>query len=262
MAFKDNLKKKINIDKMALQVIGSLKPIDNTPKVDKDTMKQLLEFSFYTYRRERDLDLYIKPDESGIENILVLDNELTIYRTTVEDVALRKSPTIKEMLSIRNAIKILNDADVIVSKKENSIQTIHQECIALLDLSFEKSDIEAIKTDGVNAFKIGDPEGVIECLSLFAELLDYASAPKSLEVSHHKIIGPSVKKSNGKILFGPMVVYNISDNIIKLIDETLDLSDKEQKEYILKIITGDQKATTEGTDVFQYLKDAVIRLKA
>ena len=64
LEFKDNLLKKITIDRLAFQVISSLKTLDPPPKVDRDTMKRLLEFSPYQYRLERDLDLYIKPGVS------------------------------------------------------------------------------------------------------------------------------------------------------------------------------------------------------
>ena len=55
---------------------------------------------------------------------------------TVADVGMRKSPTIREMVSIRNAMKILSDADVVASKKEASVRTIQEECLSALDLSF------------------------------------------------------------------------------------------------------------------------------
>ena len=257
MSFKENLSKKITIDRLARQVINSLKVIDPPSKVDKDTMKRLLEYSPYQYRRERDLDLYVKPGVSETAKILVLDNELAIYHTTVEDVALRKSPTIKEMINIRNAIKILNDSDVVVSKREDSIKTIQQECIETLDLHFERSDVEAIKKDGVEAFEGNNPEGVLECLSLFTELLDYTSVPKSIKVGNHYMAASSTKQEGGQITLGPMIIYNITHNIIKFIGKALDLSDESQKEYLNQIISGKEKATAEGTAVFACLRDAV-----
>lgn len=261
MSFKDNLLKKITIDRFARQVINSLKPLDNTPGVDRESMKRLLEFSPYQYRRERDLDLHIKSDVSESGKILVLDNELAIYNTTVEDVALRKSPTIKEMINIRNAIKILNDSDVVVSKKEDSIKTIQKECIQTLDLYFESSDIETIEKNGVEAFEGNNPEGVLECLSLFTELLDYTSAPKSIQVANHYMAGSLTKKDDGQIIWGPLIIYNSTYNIIKFMGEPLDISDEPQKEYLNRVIVGKEKATTEGVAVFICLRDAVTELR-
>jgi len=260
MTFKDNLLKKISIDQTAAQVMASLKRVVDIPKIDKAAMQRLLEFSPYdTYRHERDLDLHIKYKGPDVDKILVLDNELAIYNTTVEDVVLRKSPTIKEMLSIRNAIKILNDSDVVVSKKEDSVKTIQKECLAGLNLSFADADIEEIQKQGVQAFDNQDDEGVRECLALFAELLGYTPAPKSLQTGRHQTLGSTAREASGKVFFGPMIIYSSSLFTIKLIDEALDLSVARDREHIQHVISGKEKASVEGTGVFQYLKAAVLK---
>ncbi len=147
MSFKENLLKKIEIDNISKKVTGSLGTPDSGRRIDKETVQQLLETGPRKFRKERDLDLYVlEADTRG--NILVLDNELAIYTTTAEDIALRKSPTVREIISIRNVIRILNDSDVIISKKEESVSTIQKECTDMLDLSFDKSDIDAIEKDG------------------------------------------------------------------------------------------------------------------
>ncbi|MEJ2041278.1 MAG: hypothetical protein P8X55_20470, partial [Desulfosarcinaceae bacterium] len=125
MSFKDNLLKKIKIDRLAEKVRHSLgAPADSPRRVDRETMKTLLSMGPFRHQQERDLDLYFISRDDGPEQILALDNEMKIYRTTAEDVALRKSPTIKEMVSIRNAIKILSDKDVVVSAKAESLGKI------------------------------------------------------------------------------------------------------------------------------------------
>ena len=53
------------------------------------------------------LDLYIKDIDAEKTRILVLDNDLAIYNTSVYDVAMRKSPTVKEMMNPFNVVKIL-----------------------------------------------------------------------------------------------------------------------------------------------------------
>jgi hypothetical protein len=82
MSFKENLLKKIEIDKLTTTVLESIGPPGGERKIDKETMKQLLEMSPYRYQRERDLDLFIQEVDSGRGKILVLDNELPIYDTT------------------------------------------------------------------------------------------------------------------------------------------------------------------------------------
>ena len=109
MSFKENLLKKIEIDKMAQQVIVSMGPPDSGRRIDKTIMRNLLEMTDYSYKRKRDLDLYIEDMDAEKTRILVLDNDLAIYHTSVYDVAMRKSPTEKEMMKPYNTVKILKD---------------------------------------------------------------------------------------------------------------------------------------------------------
>jgi hypothetical protein len=146
MGFRENLLKKMEIDRLADQVRRSLAPVEGQQRIDSAAMRALLEMSSYRHHRERDLDLYCQEDEDGTPLILVLDNGLNLYQTTVADVALRKSPTLKEMISIRNAIKILNDKDVLISRKADTLQRIQKELIDALDLAYTRDDIEAIAT--------------------------------------------------------------------------------------------------------------------
>ena len=259
MSFKENLLKKIKIDRMSKVVINSIGPPDSGTKIDKETMRKLLEMGPYKFRQERDLELYIKEAEEGIEKILVLDNDLAIYKTTVEDVGLRKSPVVKEMLSIRNVIKILNDKDVVVSKKEESLKTIQNELIEMIDLSFNKSDIEEIEKDGLDALEKWDADGVVECLSLFAELLGYRSPPKAMKIINHIVIGSLTKNESGELMFGPVVIYNTTNNYLKLIDEQIGSFDKEKIELMHHIAVGKEAAPFEGPLVFQYLKEEVFK---
>ena len=152
MSFKENLLKKIKIDKMGRQVIASIGPVGSGRKIDKKIMRKLLELADYTYKRKRDLDLYIENIDAEKTRILVLDNDLAIYNTFVYDVAMRKSPTVKEMMNPFNVVKILKDTDVVISKKKDSVKTIQQECIAKLNLSFDASDLAEIAKDGLASF--------------------------------------------------------------------------------------------------------------
>ena len=261
MSFKENLLNKIEIDKLANEVLKSIGPPGSELKIDREAMKQLLEISPYRYQRERDLDLFIQQVDSGRGKILVLDNELPIYDTTVEDVAMRKSPYIKEMVSIRNAIKILKDSDVKISTKEGSLKAIQKECIDLLDLDFKESDIENIETDGLKSLERDYADGVLDCLTLFAELLGFKAPPKTFAIRHHEIIGGLETKESGEILYGPIVIYSLIENEIKLIDQQIGSFDKKNLEYFQSIVSGNQKAPKEGAEVFAYLRKAVMRQK-
>ncbi len=262
MSFKENLLKKINIDKMGRQVVASIGPVDSGRKIDKNIMRKLLDLSDYTYKRKRDLDLYIEDIDAEKTRILVLDNDLAIYHTSVYDVAMRKSPTVKEMMNPFNVVKILKDTDVVISKKEDSVKIVQQECIAKLNLSFNASDLDEIAKDGLASFENGYSDGVIECLELFAEILHYRNPPKAFRVGHHKITGAWDKKENGEEMFGPMVLYSMIHNTLKLIDQQIGSFDRERIEFVQHVAAGKEKASAEGPDVFQYLKEAGVDLLA
>ncbi|MFC1858529.1 hypothetical protein ACFL9U_10980 [Thermodesulfobacteriota bacterium] len=258
MTFKDNLLEKIEIEKLTKTIVHSIGPPESGRKVDKESMRRLLGMGAFEYRRERDLDLYVFSEKPQKGKILVLDNELAIYNTTIEDVALRKSPTIREMISIRNAIKILSDSDVVESKKEESVQAVREQCLGPLDLSFTTSDLDEIVHDGVASLERGYTEGIVECLSLFSEILGYQPPPKHFRVGNHEIIGAATQKEGGELLFGPMVIYGIIHNILRLFDEQVGSFDKAKIERMHQVARGKEAPSLEGPEVFHHLKQTVI----
>lgn len=259
MSFKENLLKKIEIDRLTQKVIDSIGPPDSGRKIDKDAVRDLLAFGDYEHVQERDLDLYVKGQDKENKRIIVLDNELAIYHTDISDVVLRKSPTVKEMLSIRNAIKILKDSDVVVSKREESVSAIRNEGIGGLDLTFTPADIDDITKDGIASLQNGYAEGVVESLDMFAQLLGYTGAPKPLRISNHTIIGNRSKNDSGGESFGPMVIYSRIHHTLKWIDKPVSVFEKDKIEWIQKVAADKEKPSAEGSSVFENLKEAVIR---
>ena len=174
---------------------------------------------------------------------------------------MRKSPLIKEMVKIRNIIKILKDSDVKLSRKDESVKAIQKECIDRLNLSYNESDIDELVADGRASFERDYPDGVVECLELFAELLDYKPAPKAFQLSRHKIIGELKPKAGGEVWYGPMTIYSLIHGTLKVIEEQISSFDKTKIEFIQQVAAGKQKAAIEGPDVFEYLKNTVLKQK-
>ncbi len=258
MSFKENLLKKIQINMLSQKILQSIGPSDSGLKLDKNAMRSLLEMSPYQYQKERDLDLYIERTDDRQSNILVLDNELPIYQTTIEDVVMRKSPYTKEMLSIRNIIKILKDSDVKLSRKEASLKIVQKKCIDRLDLTYKEADITAIAQEGSDSLKNGYTEGIIESLCLLAELLDYQPPPKAFRIPHYEIFGSAGEKVGGEILYGPAVALSRVDNSLRMIKDQVSSLDKTKIEFFQKMVQGKEKAAVEGTEVFRYLTEEVL----
>lgn len=254
MGFRENLLKKVKIVQLAKKVEGSINPLDSGQRIDQDAMRQLLEMGSYAYQKERDLDLYFL----DAHHILLLDNELKIYNTTAEDIALRKNPTVKEMISIRNAIKILNDKDVVVSRKRETVQRVQKELTDSLDLSFTAADIQSMVKDGIESLENKYADGVIEILILFAELLGYQKAPKPFRVAHHHVWGEIAKSEAGAQVFGPMVLFDLMHNSLKMCLKSIKRTDKEGLQHYHEMAQGDRDADLSNAAVIDALAKAVL----
>jgi len=262
MSFRENLLKKIKIKQLTQKVLASMGSVDSGKRTDIVAVRELLEMSPYKRHTVRDLELYILPADGDICPIIVLGNDLPLYQASTDDIAMRRSPTIKEMISIRNAIKILNDTDVLVSKATDTVATIQNECLAALDLKFDQTDLAAITDDGIASLENAYQEGVIECLSLFAELLGFEPAPPKLSLDHYTIIGKPQRISGRLVRFGPIVLYGKIHNRLKFIDAPIALTDPEHIEHLQKVAADRVPATVEGGAVFAYLSQSVLNQPA
>jgi hypothetical protein len=257
MGFRENLLKKMQINQLAEQVRLSL----ITPqRIDRVAMKTLLDMSDYQQHHERDLDLFLRASDSGVKkSILVLDNELKLYETTIDDVVLRKSPTIKEMVSIRNARKILNDNDVVVSRKEKTLQRLEAELIAALDLSYTSADIEALEKDGRETLKNRYVDGVLEIMAFFSELLGLQKAPKTLQLPHHHVWGVIVKAEGIEIRMNPIIMFSLMHLTLKMmLKQPISTLDKSALARLQQIGKDEIKADVEGPEVWTELKKLVM----
>ena len=147
MSFKENLKGKIKLNRIFQSLVSTTREPPGRRWLDKDLSKELLAGTDFEYKKARGLHLYVRPLEGEIMEVAVLDNELPIYHTTVDDVTLRKSPYWQQMFSIRNVRKIMNDHDVIASKGKESLKRLHSNALALLDLTYTRDDLAPLLED-------------------------------------------------------------------------------------------------------------------
>jgi len=261
MSFIENLKKKMLIDSLSKTVSRSIGSPGRPWKLDKETMRRLLSLSPFVLEKRRDLELYFRQLEpGGIGEILVLDNELPLYgKTTLDDVTLRKSPELKEMVNIRNIIKILHDSDVVICKGRDALRHVHDRALDLLDLHFEERDIEEMANDGIDALARGDSEAVIGTLDLFVELLGYESVPAAVLVNDYVMFGAHHEAEDGRETFDSIIMYNDRTNILRLIKKAVSMDDPVGQEVIPGVALGEVEPDAEGYWVFRFLKDAVLK---
>ncbi len=257
MAFRENLLAKIRIDALADKVLATIGPAGGETKLDKQSMRALLDLSPYVHHRERDLDLYVEDTPAEVRKILVLDNELPIYRTTIADVAMRKSPEVGEMVKIGNIVKILRDSDVKISRKADSVKAVHAACIGRLDLNFTRADLDDIRRDGIASLQSNYAEGIEENLLLFAELLGWRPAPTPFQTPHGMVFGAAFRKPSGEDVLGPAVAFSRVHNRLALTEEQYGSLEKEKLARFHRIASGKEGAEVNGADVFERLEQMV-----
>ncbi len=258
MSFKDNLLQKIELERLASQVIASCGTKQVPSHIDKEAMQRLLELSPYQYRRERDLDLYVKPVEGELEMILVLDNELPIFRSTVKDVVTRRSPRTLEMWNFRTVRNILVDSDIKTSTRGKSVETVLGDATEQLDLTYTDTDIENLAKEGMVWLAGNDANNVEKSLSLFGALLGYEKPPKYFGLDNMVSYGVSAPGRDNDVVFGPLVLYRPVNNTLVWIDQSFSKSDRVQMEFLRSVATGQASVPVTGDEVFQKLQANVL----
>lgn len=258
MAFAENLLKKIELDRLAARVAASCGPAGVRHLVDKKAMRHLLEMSPYIYQHERDLDLYVKEVEGESPKILVLDNELPIFRSTVKDVVTRRSPLTLELWSIRTIRRILVDSDIKESVGGESVATVAKDTIELLDLTYTDADIERLAIEGMAWLEGRKADGVETTLAMFAELLGYKKPPRYLGLEQTICYGAPAAEPDKDETFGPLALYRPATNILVWVDKKMSRFDQEQLDFLRAVAAGQSTVPVFGDAVFRKLKTKVL----
>lgn len=258
MSFRENLHQKIRVDRLSRTVIQSIGAVSGGYHVDKDDMRALLTMAGYEAVTRRHLEMYSRDFSREKSRIIVLDNELKAYHTSVDDVLVRKEPFLGEMVKLKNIRKILNDSDVVVSSRETTVQAIRREILEALDLSYTDADIEALRREGSDALAQGITEKMMEILELFAEILDlyppYTPTPGDLVVYGYR------RESGEDFTFGPVYLYNLSQNTLQYYDLALSATDSKSPKTYKELAYGKTDPEMEGDPVLDDLKEKALAI--
>lgn len=259
MSFKENLKARIKADRLFEKLVSTMKEPPGKWWVDKVLTQELLDMTDFEHKKFRDLHLYLRPLEDETLEVLVFDNELAIYHTTLADVALRKSPLWQEMFSIRNLKKIMNHNDVLVSKGKESLTRIHANALARLDLTYTRDDLAALLEEAHRALEQKSIAQIQESFDLFFNLLDFQ--PVSLEVLEQDLQVFARPKLNG----GAIPAF---EHLILFDEENLHLGLKKgifspkrdlELAWVMQYVKGEKKADLQGLDVFTFLTELALQ---
>jgi hypothetical protein len=263
MSFKLNLKAKIRLDTLLKKLLSTIRDKPGRRWLDRDLTRELLDMTDFKQMKVRDLQLYIRP--LGRENsvIVVFDNELAIYHSTVEDIALRRSPYWEEVFSISNIIKIMSDKDVIISRGKESLKRLHSNALELLDLSYTSDDLMLLMEDGRNGLERKSITEILKSLDLFVALLDLQ--PVSFgDLTNNVHIYAGIKLNGGKVhTFEPIIIFDEEKLYLGINKGAFKPLNDRDLAWFIKNTMDKEQVKLKGIDVFKYLAElAVERIKA
>ena len=255
MSFKENLKIKIKLDELLQKINFTIRETPGQRRLDKKLTQELIDMTDLEHEKTRDLNLYVRPLDGEIMEILVLDNELPFYHTTVADVALRKSPQWKEIFSIKNIKKVMNDQDVIVSKGKESLKRLHASALALLDLTYTRDDLALLVEDARQALQQKSSEQLEESFDLFFELVGFQ--PVSLGILEHDLQIFARPKTNGgkaTTLEHP-IFFDEESFSLGLKKGTFSPQKDLDLAWAMQYAQGEKAADLQGVEVFEFLAE-------
>jgi len=259
MPFKENLKGKIKADELLRKLVSTMKEPPGKWWVDKALIQELIEMTDLEQKKFRELRLYLRPLKGEIMEVLVFDNELAMYHTTVADVGLRKSPFWQEMISIRNIKKIMNHHDVLVSKGKESLKRIHANALALLNLTYTRDDLMLLLEDARRGLKRESIEQVQESLDLFVALLDFQ--PLLLDVLERDLqVFARPKNGNGAVsVFEHLILFDQKILSLGLKRGNFSPGNDLDLAWVMEYARDKKTADLKGIDVFEFLSELALR---
>lgn len=255
MSFKENLKVKIKLDRLLRELVSTIREPPGKRWVDKVLTQELLDFTDFEHKKFRDLHLYIHPLKGEIMEVLVFDNELPIYHTTLADVALRKSPRWQEMFSIRNIKKIMNDQDVIVSKGMESFKRLHANALALLDLTYTRDDLALLLEDARQGLERESIEQIQESFNLFVELLDFQPVSLAVLEQNLQTFARPMLNAGDVPSFEHLLLFNEEALSLGLKKGPFSPESDSDLAWVMQYVRGKEPADLKGMDVFKFLAE-------
>jgi hypothetical protein len=253
MSFKDNLRAKIEIDRLLRKLISTIKEPPGKRWLDKALTRELLAKTNLEHKKVSNLQLYMRPLKGDTMEVVVLDNELPIYHTTVADVALRKSPYWQEMFSIRNIRKIMNDKDVIISKGKESLKRLHANALALLDLTYTGEDLALLLEDARNGLDRKSLGQIQESLDLFVDLLGFEHLLLDVLEEDLKVFARPAQNNGGIPAFEHLIIFDENTLSLGLKKGVFSPENDFDLAWGIKYARGEEPADVKSIAVFEFL---------
>jgi hypothetical protein len=259
MSFKENLKTKIKLDRLLQKLVSTIREPPGQRWLDKVLTQELLDMTDLEQQKVRDLQLYVRPLDGEIMEVVVFDNELAIYHTTVADVALRRSPNWQEMFSIKNIKKIMNDHDVIISKGKESLKRLHANALARLDLTYTRDDMALLLEDVRQALEQKSLAQIEESFDLFFGLLDFEPVSLGVEERDLQIFGRPKGNGSAAPAFENLILFDEKTLLLGLKKGPFSKQSDLDIAWVMQYARGEKIADLQGIDVFEFLAELALK---
>ncbi len=258
MTFKENLKDKIRLDGIVHKLLSTIEDPAAQRQLDKTLIRELLAMTDLEHRQVRDLDLYVRPLKGETMEALLLDNELPMFHTTLKDIAMRKSPLWREVLSIKNIKKIMNTRDVVVCKGKQSLERIRTYALAMLDLTYTRDDLALLIEDARLGLAKNDITQIREIFDLFFELLDFLPVfPGVPEQAFQTFARPRPSK-NADPVFEHLILFDEERLSIGLRKGPFSPQSEADLAWVRQYARGKEPADLHGVEVFEFLAELAL----
>jgi hypothetical protein len=258
MSLKENLKAKIKLDALLRRLVSTIREPPGKRWLDKVLTQELLGMTDFVHRKVSSLHLYGRPLEGEIMEVLVLDNELPIYHTTIADVALRKNPYWQQMFSVKNIKKIMSDKDIIVCKGKESLKRLHANALALLDLAYTRDDVAQLVEDARRGLERESVSEIRESLDLFFELLGFE--PVSLggpERELETFAGPKLGGGADPV-FEHLILFDEAALSLCLKKGPFSPQNDSGLAWVMRYARGEERADLQDISVFEFLSELAL----
>ncbi|MFH0810752.1 MAG: hypothetical protein V2A77_09850 [Pseudomonadota bacterium] len=257
MSFQENLQKKMILDRMARRLQLALPAVRKEyESIDKAEVRRFMEQTGYKPEKIRGLELYRHGGDGLPDEVLVLDNELPLYRNvSPEEVAMRRNPEVREIFSVANVKKIMNDHDILVAKGRAAIAHVHDRAVSELDLRFTADDIKSIVSEGGRALAARRAADLAGQIDMLFDLLGYQEMEK---IDIQCLYGRPEPEGYRDIV----MLREAEQPGLRLAKGSYAPEDDASMEALSEMAAGLRPPDAEGGEVLSFLGREALRLKA
>ena len=253
MSLKENLSSKVELDQLLQKLISKVKEPPAAEWIDLPLVKKLLHQTDFHPQEIRTLNLYVRPFDGQIKEILVFDMGLPIYHTTVADVALRKNSFWQEIFDLRNIKKIMFDRDVLVSRGKESLKRLHTVALSLLDLTYNSEDLAIFMDEAQQGLQKKSMRLLGESFNLIFDLLGFEAVSLGLPGNDYELYARSNSSNGAEPIYEHLILFSEERWSLGLKKGSFSPKNNLDLAWINQYVQGKRSADLQDIGVFDFL---------